>query len=198
MDMFDANVYWFHIFQSMIESGDVAKMGPHATTVYLVIKASSNYKHGAAFPSIDTIVKRAGVSKRMVYKCLDTLVDHGYLSIEKSRGNDKRRNIYRLREKVHLDKNDAKAVASWDYIPSQTSEAVAELKNFIAQGVSGEGKHVHIENLNIQTVNAEAGSQVVAINSAPTSSSEKLSQMSHDELMEEMRKVIAAKGKSED
>lgn len=194
VDMFDGNVYWFHVFQSMIVSGDVAKIGPHATTLYLVIKAHSNYKHGKAFPSIDTLVRLSGVSKRTIYNSLDTLVEHGYLSIEKPASGDKRRNIYRLREKVHLDSESDSdgAVASWDYSPSSTKDAVSELRNFIATGIAGEGSHVTIENLNIQMITAEAGSQVVAINSIH---GDKLDALSQEEAMKKIREVLHIKPK---
>ena len=43
LDMFKAETTWFHVFVSMVENGDVAKLGPHAVTVYLVIKAYTNW-----------------------------------------------------------------------------------------------------------------------------------------------------------
>ena len=57
MDLFKAETTWFHVFVSMIENGDVAKMGPYAVTVYLVVKAYTNWKTGKAFPSIETIAE---------------------------------------------------------------------------------------------------------------------------------------------
>ena len=53
MDLFKAETTWFHVFVSMIENGDVAKMGPYAVTVYLVVKAYTNWKTGKAFPDRD-------------------------------------------------------------------------------------------------------------------------------------------------
>jgi len=41
-------------------------LGPHATTVYLVVKAYTNYKTGMSFPSIDTIVEKSKISRREV------------------------------------------------------------------------------------------------------------------------------------
>ena len=58
MDLFKAETTWFHVFVSMIENGDVAKMGPYAVTVYLVVKAYTNWKTGKAFPSIETIAEK--------------------------------------------------------------------------------------------------------------------------------------------
>ena len=43
-ELFKAETAWFHIFKTMIDSGDVARMGPYAVTVYLVIKSHTK-KH---------------------------------------------------------------------------------------------------------------------------------------------------------
>jgi hypothetical protein len=72
LDMFKAETTWFHVFVSMVENGDVAKLGPHAVTVYLVIKAYTNWKTGKAFPGLDTIVEKSGISRAQVTRSLAT------------------------------------------------------------------------------------------------------------------------------
>ena len=79
MDLFKAETTWFHVFVSMIENGDVAKMGPYAVTVYLVVKAYTNWKTGKAFPSIETIAEKSGISRRQVINSLATLAENGYI-----------------------------------------------------------------------------------------------------------------------
>ena len=147
-ELFDAEVSWFHVFRDMIESGDVAKIGPHATTVYLVIKAHTNWSTGSAFPSIETIAKKSGISSRKIKDCLKDLEVAGYIRKEK-RG---RSNLYTLREKVEIIGGDGRpqAVASWDYLPATVKGAVADLKNVMASGDFADAKVVHIENLNVQ------------------------------------------------
>ncbi len=51
-DLFRAETTWFHIFHSMIQTGDISRMGPYAVTVYLVIKAHTNFQSGRAFPAV--------------------------------------------------------------------------------------------------------------------------------------------------
>lgn len=46
MELFGADTGWFHIFRSMIDSGDCAKLGPYAVVVYMVIKAHTNLESG--------------------------------------------------------------------------------------------------------------------------------------------------------
>ena len=95
LEMFKAETTWFHVFVSMIENGDVAKMGPYAVTVYLVVKAYTNWKTGKAFPSIDTIASKSGISKRQVINSLAVLTENGYLDKVKVG----RKNNYTLRKK---------------------------------------------------------------------------------------------------
>lgn len=146
MEMFKAETTWFHVFVSMIENGDVAKMGPYAVTVYLVVKAYTNWKTGKAFPSIDTIAAKSGISKRQVINSLAVLTENGYLDKVKVG----RKNNYTLREKVTLKDQEGRpaACATWDYLPSTVEAARAELKRFMLTG-EHDGKILFVENLNL-------------------------------------------------
>lgn len=146
MEIFKAETTWFHVFVSMIENGDVAKMGPYAVTVYLVVKAYTNWKTGKAFPSIDTIAAKSGISKRQVINSLAVLTENGYLDKVKVG----RKNNYTLREKVTLKDQEGRpaACATWDYLPSTVEAARAELKRFILTG-EHDGKILFVENLNL-------------------------------------------------
>ena len=121
MDLFKAETTWFHVFVSMIENGDVAKMGPYAVTVYLVVKAYTNWKTGKAFPSIETIAEKSGISRRQVINSLATLSENGY--IDKTKVG--RKNSYTLREKITLKDQEGRpaAFATWDYLPSTVEAA---------------------------------------------------------------------------
>jgi len=146
MDLFKAETTWFHVFVSMIENGDVAKLGPYAVTVYLVIKAFTNWKTGKAFPSIDTIVEKSGISKAQVIRSLAALTETGYLDKVKIG----RKNNYTLREKVTLKDHEGRPVAfaTWDYLPSTVEAARAELKRFMLTG-EHDGKILYVETLNL-------------------------------------------------
>lgn len=146
-ELFKAETTWFHVFRDMIENGDVAKMGPHAVTVYLVIKAHTNFSTGRAFPAVETIVEKSGISQRQVMRELKTLEEFGYVSREKKG----RSNLYTLREKVSITGEDGRpaAVATWDYLPSSVGVAMADLKNVLMTGELGGAKFVHIERLSV-------------------------------------------------
>lgn len=152
-ELFKAETQWFHVFKAMIDSGDVAKMGPHAATIYLVIKAHANFATGFAFPSLETISEKSGISLAQVKRELKTLEEHGYISKEK-RG---RNNIYRLREKIDITDESGRpaAVASWDYLPASVSAAVADLRRVLVEGDFGGARLVNIEQL---TLNIHTGS----------------------------------------
>jgi DNA-binding transcriptional MocR family regulator len=115
-------------------------------TVYLVVKAYTNWKTGKAFPSIDTIVEKSGISRAQVIRSLALLTDHGYLD----RAKVGRKNSYTLREKVTLKDQEGRpaAFATWDYLPSTVEAARAELKRFMLTG-EHEGKILFVETLNL-------------------------------------------------
>jgi len=146
MELFKAETTWFHVFVSMIENGDVAKLGPYAVTVYLVVKAYTNWKTGKAFPSIETIAEKSGISRAQVIRSLASLTEYGYLDKAKVG----RKNNYTLREKVTLKDQEGRpaAFATWDYLPSTVEAARAELKRFMLTG-EHDGKVLFIETLNL-------------------------------------------------
>lgn len=159
-ELFQAETTWFHVFRDMIESGDVAKIGPHATTVYLVVKAHTNFSTGRAFPALETIAEKSGVSLAQVKRCLATLEEFGY--IKKAR--EGRRNLYTLREKVLISDEHGRpqAVATWDYIPDTVKHAVADLKNVLVTGELAGARIVNISHLQLN-VNTGSGSPVQII-----------------------------------
>jgi DNA-binding transcriptional MocR family regulator len=150
-DLFKAETTWFHVFRSMIETGDVARMGASAFTTYCVIKAHTNFSTGRAFPSIETIVEKSGISKRQVINDLKTLEEHGYITKQKQG----RANVYTLREKVGISDDHGRpvAAATWDYLPAGVSGAVADLKNVLMSGDFAGAKIVSIERLTVNINN---------------------------------------------
>ncbi|MCW5135112.1 helix-turn-helix domain-containing protein [Burkholderia cenocepacia] len=161
-DLFRAQTTWFHVFHSMIETGDIARMGPYAVTVYLVIKAHTNLNTGRSFPAIDTISDESGISRSQVIRELKTLETFGYITITR----EGRRNEYRLREKICIRDSAGRpaAVATWDYLPTSVQEATADLRkvlqNVVVSGDFAGAKIVQIERLQVNVTHA-TGNAVV-------------------------------------
>ena len=156
-ELFQAQTTWFHVFKNMIDNGDVAKMGAYATTVYMVIKAHTNYSTGLSFPAIETIAEKSGVSIPQVKRELKKLEEFGYITkVKKGRNNQ-----YTLREKVDIQDAAGRpsAVATWDYLPGAVQDAVADLKNVLVTGKAENAKIVHIERLTVNI--AQAGGIVL-------------------------------------
>jgi len=156
-ELYKAETTWFHVFKAMIDNGDIAKIGPYAVTVYLVIKSFTNFNTGLSFPSIETIRGKSGISAIQVKHCLKILEENGYITKERAGKN----NVYRLREKVEFtdDSGRPAAVATWDYLPSTIDAARAEIKNFKLTGNAEGLQVVHIEKLvlNVQINNSSSG-----------------------------------------
>ena len=146
-ELFEAETQWFHVFKAMIDSGELAKMDGSTVKVYLVVKAHTNFSTGRAFPALDTITEKAGLSLSQVQRCLKQLEQHGYISKEKKG----RSNVYTLREKIQIEDGTGRpaAVATWDYLPSSVQQAVADLKNVLVTGDLAGAKVVHIERLQV-------------------------------------------------
>lgn len=147
LPLLEAQTSWFHVFRSMIESGDAGKMGGTCFLIYSVIKAHTNWATGRSFPSIETIMEKACVSKNTVLRSLEILEEMGYLTKEKQG----RQNYYTLREKVQIEDDQGRpaAVAMWDYLPSTVKAAQAELKNFVMTGEATDFRIIHVETLNL-------------------------------------------------
>lgn len=151
-ELFHAETTWFHVFKDMIDCGDMAKLDGSAIKVYLVIKSYTNFSTGRAFPAIELIANKAGLSKEQVMRCLKSLEKAEYITKEKKG----RHNVYTLREKVSIKDSTGRpqAVATWDYIPNSVRDAMAELKHAVVSGEMVGGKVIHIENL---TLNVSTG-----------------------------------------
>ena len=144
-ELFRAETTWFHVFKDMIDSGDMARLDGSAIKVYLVIKSYTNFSTGRAFPAIELIAEKSGLSKIQVMRCLKNLEKTEYITKSKSG----RHNVYTLREKVSIKDAEGRpqAVATWDYIPSSVRDAMAELKHAVVSGEMIGGKVIHIESL---------------------------------------------------
>lgn len=148
----NADTYWVHLLKDMVHSGEAAKIGPYAFAVYMVIKAHTNAS-GTAFPSVPTIAEKSGMSETQVKRQLKILTEAGFLT--NLRPTNGTKNIYALREKIHIQGGGEGAVASWDYIPSKMGDTLAELKNILLTGNPGT-TNIHIENLQINLNMGEA------------------------------------------
>jgi hypothetical protein len=160
-ELFTAVTTWFHVLNDMIDGGDMAKLDGSAVKVYLVVKSHTNFSTGRAFPSLELIQEKAGLSKSQAIRSLASLEEFGYITKEKSG----RHNVYTLREKVSIRDEEGRpqAVATWDYIPHRVKEAIAELKHATVSGELMGGKIIHIEtlNLNVNIFNGENANQTV-------------------------------------
>jgi len=67
-ELFSAETTWFHVFKDMIDSGDMARLDGSAIKVYLVVKSYTNFSTGRAFPALELIAEKAGLSERQVIR----------------------------------------------------------------------------------------------------------------------------------
>lgn len=146
------------MFKAMIYGGDIARMGSHAFTVYVVIKGYTDFNTGQAFPSIPFICEKSGISDKQVRRSLELLEEYKYITKQKVGRN----NVYMLREKIEMTDAAGRpvAVATWDYIPNCINAARAELKNFLMTGDKTSGQIVHIDTINMNIQINQGGENV--------------------------------------
>jgi hypothetical protein len=163
-ELFTADTTWFHVFHSLLKGKAWAAMSAPAKIVYITAKAFVNWRTGAAFPSLDTLAEYSGLSRPAITKGLKELEKLGHIRAKKTAG---KKTVYTVLERLPITGQDGRpaAVATFDYLPGMVREAVAELKNVLVTGELADGKHIHIETLNL-TVNIAghnniAGNQTV-------------------------------------
>lgn len=152
---------YFHFFNSVIDSGDLAKMSKQCSAVpavLLVVKSHINYAEGISFPSVRTIAAKAGCSQTSVIKSLKILEEEGYVECKK----DGKKNYYRAIEKFKLEDIETGEVeeAKFPYVPMLVSQLRDKLLHYIqtrenigdALQISGNQFNL---NLTINQVNAD-------------------------------------------
>jgi DNA-binding transcriptional regulator GbsR (MarR family) len=165
IELFEADASWFHMFKEMIRSKTWANMSPLAKALYPVIKSFTNWKTGHSFPSIETMEEYSGLSRPSIFKALRELETLGYIRSKKAPGKP---SIYTLIEKFEIQDEVGQPVASasFDYLPSIIGDAMIELKNYVARGMTDDGKlqiinveRFVIENLTIINGDHNIGTQ---------------------------------------
>ncbi len=150
-ELLKTDIGWFHIFKELIRNKTWAKLSSNSRSLYPVIKAYANHKNGEAFPSINTLQEFSGLARASVMKALKELETEGLLVKSGAAG---RHNNYSLIEKFEVTDLDGRPTASvsFDYMPALVGDAVAELKNFMAKGLTmpdGKTQFIKIENLTL-------------------------------------------------
>jgi len=158
-ELFKTDIGWFHISKELIRNGTWARLSLPTKALYPVIKSFANHQSGAAFPSVDTLEEFSGLARASVFKALKELEAEGLLTKE-TKG---RNNNYSLVEKFEVTDTQGRPAASvsFDYMPSLVGDAVAELKNFMAQGMvmpDGKTQFIKIENLTLNINHFHEGS----------------------------------------
>ena len=167
-ELFKTDVGWFHIFKELIRNKTWARLSSNSKSLYPVIKAYANHKSGEAFPSIDTLQEFSGLARASVVKALKELEAEGLLAKSGAAG---RHNNYSLIEKFEVTDSEGRPAASvtFDYMPALVGDAVAELRNFMAQGMTmpdGKTQFIKIENLTLNIThnieNQNVDKQIIA------------------------------------
>ena len=151
---FKPTTNWFHIFKSVIDSGQAGEMGPTCFLVYAVVKSHIHLESGTAFPKLETIAYKSNLTKKTVQKCLKKLQDMGFVTRTDIPGRSPR---FKLQEKLQVTvPNDAgddeMMLATFDYVPMGVRKAVQDIKNLQVTGELPENSVVNIKNMTVNVM----------------------------------------------
>ncbi len=159
-ELFSTDASWVHIFKEIVRSKVWANLSPLGAKAYVAVKAFTSWDDGEAFPSIDTLQEYSGLARASVIKGLKELEEKGLLKRDNKRGKG---SSYKLVEQFEVTDGTGRPAASvsFDYMPGYVGDAVAELKNFIANGLTLDGKaqFIKIENLTLNIVRGDQYNQ---------------------------------------
>ncbi|ANW51318.1 helix-turn-helix domain-containing protein [Burkholderia pseudomallei] len=163
-ELVKADTMWFHVFRSMVDSGDLARMKGSSLKVYLIIKAHVNLHTGVGGPGIETISAKADLSIAQVKRAVAELESLGYIA--KSRRG--RANEYRVRETIQIRDQSGKptGVASWEYVPAAVRDTVSDLNSVLDSQDIRSARIVQIERLQVNINQVGPGSVVVNVQDA--------------------------------
>ena len=94
---------------------------PDARLVFIYLRMHSDNNTGRSFPSLNTLAKETGLSKRTVQRCLSELQEKGAVNVE-HRSNDRgtQSNLYTIYDNAKLW--DAKDVTEMQSIASELKD----------------------------------------------------------------------------
>jgi len=161
------------ILNSMVDSGELAKIQPNGLAILVVLKRFTSYyqsKSGIyAYPSLEKIGTLAGISEKTVRRQIIRLTDLGYLKVIKTAG--KRKQEYLLSEKfyaVSLRDDTEDKLLHAPYIPHKMKQIERDLEVFEQEGMIPANSpitisNIEIKNLQVNIINNMTGSQSVNI-----------------------------------
>ena len=82
-DLFEADLKWTWILNSIFSSGAAARMGSSATIVLFCLRCSGNYQNGLVSLGQREIAKQTGLSRSSVARALSTLEEEKFIKKEK-------------------------------------------------------------------------------------------------------------------
>lgn len=133
-DSLHADLWWCHIFRSIVTSGDLKQLSGAAIKIYIALKTRANIHTGEADVGHDRIARECGLSVSSVKRGLADLKKKGYVI---SRDRPGHASTYMFIERfpvINLD-GDVAATATFRFIGKKLKERRLELMKILEKGV---------------------------------------------------------------
>ena len=142
------NSTWFRVLQEMIVSGTIAKIKPVGFSVYCVLKAYSRWTTGRIPITYAQIGAAIGRSADVVSRSIDTLEDHGYITVTRQRGRPNSVFIIERLPVRHSETEEVIGELSWRDVPAQGQTIAQSIAQFRRTGIS-DGKVIFSRRVSI-------------------------------------------------
>jgi DNA-binding transcriptional MocR family regulator len=128
-----ADLWWCHMFRSIVTSGDLRDLSGAAIKVYFVLKVSANLHTGEANVLQDRIAQLCGLSISSVKRGLGELKQKGYVKSKERFGQS---STYRMIERFPVITRDREVVATatFPFIGKDVKERTREVEETLKIG----------------------------------------------------------------
>jgi DNA-binding Lrp family transcriptional regulator len=162
-----ADTSWVTILTGQVHRGILAKIGPHATTVWLVLRSYARLQDGRVYLSLSEIQTLTGISVMTIRRAIQALEEHRMLQVVREGAGKRSRyfivdlvafadvageDVVAAREALELGEKSGEVAIR--YVPSTSSKDRAQLDSWLAGGLAPTSPNVQIIGSNVQ-INVE-------------------------------------------
>lgn len=185
LDLFYADTRFFMILNSLITSGEAAKLGANAILIYLILKVNADYSSGLARVGVRRLSELSGIkSYQTVSKALQTLLDHSL--IMKAKEAKGTRTIYEVKDTVTFyDREGTEAgKAVVPYQPMHLKRHLQDVKDALR---SGEVPKTSAVTLTLNIIMTNGNNNTVNVSNININNNEHAATHNLEELPEQIR-----------
>ncbi|ULQ46043.1 GntR family transcriptional regulator [Flagellatimonas centrodinii] len=163
-ELFHAETGWFPVLRALIQSGVLARVGPHGIAAYISLKSGASLHNGQTAVSAGTVAAQTGMSEKTAREALKRLEEQGLVSTRWKPGRNK---TFQIIERLPITDARGEHVgeAAWDFSSlhwkKQLKEVVDAAARELASALPG-GDSERMTTINVGNINVNVNVILVA------------------------------------